>query len=95
VSKRRTARVVFAVGFVILLADGAAAIWLGQISDRPLLSVVGVVLALAAAGLAFAYRRWMTALDAVDEARRDLHAEIGRLRDAVAAARAGRRPPPP
>lgn len=91
-TKRRTARAVFAVGFWVLLVDGAAAIWLGQVSDRPMLVVVGVALVLASLAVTAAYRRWMIALDAVDAARADLKAEIGRLRDAADAARTGRPP---
>lgn len=86
-NKRQTGRVVFSIGFVVLLVDGAAAVWLGQLSGRSVLIGVGVALLLAAAGLVVAYRRWMEALDAVDEARRDLKVEIGRLRDAAAAVR--------
>jgi hypothetical protein len=89
-NKRTTGRAVFSIGFVVLLVDGAAAIWLGQVSGRGLLIAVGVALLLAAAGLVVAYRRWMEAIDAVDDARRELKDEIGRLRDAAAAARASR-----
>ena len=89
-NKRKTGRAVFAIGFVVLLVDGAAAIWLGQLSGRGLLVSVGVALLLAAAGLVAAYRRWMEALDAVDEARRELRDEVGRLRDAAGAARTSR-----
>ncbi len=85
--QRRAARIVFGVGFVLLLADGAAAIWLGQLSGRDSLIVVGLLLVAAAAGLVIAYRRWMSALDAVEAARRDLHTEIGRLRDLAASTR--------
>ena len=89
-SRRKTGRLVFSIGFVVLLVDGAAAVWLGQVSGRGLLVGVGVSLLLAAAGLVVAYRRWMEALDAVEAARRELQDEIGRLRDAAAAARSGR-----
>ena len=89
--RRRSVRLVFGVGFVILLADGAAAVWLGQVSGRTGLVVVGLLLVIAAAGLVVAYRRWMAALEAVDELRRDLHQEIARLREAADQA-AGRRP---
>ncbi len=89
-SRRRTARIIFGIGFVVLLLDGAAAIWLGQVSARPALIVVGVLMLVAAAALAAWYRRWMVALDAVDAARRDVQAEVARLRDAVSAARGGR-----
>jgi len=89
--RRRTGRIVFIVGFAILLLDGAAAIWLGQIAGRPVLEAVGVVLLAAAAGMVVAYRRWMIALDAVDAARRELKEEVGRLRQAADEARAIRR----
>ena len=90
-TNRRVVRGVFGLGFVLLLLDGAAAIWLGQLSGHGILVGVGLLLVLAAAGLVFAYRRWMTALDAVDAARRDLHEEIARLRGAVQDARADRK----
>ena len=90
-TNRRVARGVFGLGFVLLLLDGAAAIWLGQLSGRGILVGVGLSLVLAAAGLVFAYRRWMAAMDAVDAVRRDLHQEIARLRDAAQDARAGRK----
>ncbi len=90
-SRRRTANVVFVVGFVVLLLDGAAAIWLGQVSGRGLLIGVGVLLLAAAGWLVLYHRRWMEALDAVDAAKRELHEEIGRLRSAAADARAERR----
>jgi len=89
-NRRTTGRAVFSIGFVVLLVDGAAAIWLGQLSGRSLLIGVGVALLLASAGLVVAYRRWMEALDAVDAARREVKDEIGRLRDAAAAARTSR-----
>lgn len=86
----RSGRFVFGVGFVILLADGAAAIWLGQISGRGALVVVGLVLVLAAAVFALVYRHWLQALADIAEARRDLQAEIGALKTALDEARAGR-----
>ena len=89
-NKRTASRVVYSIGFVVLLVDGAAAIWLGQLYARRLVIAVGVALVLAAAGLVVAFRRWMEALDAVDDARREIKNEIGRLRDAAAAARTGR-----
>jgi hypothetical protein len=86
----RSGRFVFGVGFVILLLDGAAAIWLGQIAGRGALVVVGLVLVLAAAVFALIYRRWLQALADIAEARRELQAEIGALRGALGDARAGR-----
>jgi hypothetical protein len=85
----RSGRFVFGVGFVILLVDGAAAIWLGQITGRGALVVVGLVLVLAAVALTVIYRRWHGALLEIEAARRDLHAEIGALKSALADARAG------
>lgn len=89
---RGTGRLVFGVGFALLLADGAALIWLGQLSGNRPMVVIGCVLTLAAALLVVAYRRWLRALDDVDLLRRDLRREVDRLRDAVAAARDGRHP---
>lgn len=87
---RRPGRIAFGVAFVILLIDGAAAIWLGQMLGRGMLVVVGLVLVLAAAGLVLVYRRWSAALQEIDVARRDLMEEIGALRGALDDARAGR-----
>ena len=86
----RSGRFVFSVGFVILLIDGAAAIWLGQISGRGALVVVGLVLVLTSAVFALIYRRWLQALADVAAARRDLQTEIGALRSTLNDARAGR-----
>jgi membrane protein implicated in regulation of membrane protease activity len=91
-SKRGTGRVVFGIGFVVLLLDGGAAIWLGQVSGRTAIVVVGVLLLLASAILVVAWKRWMDALDAVDDLRRDLKEEIVRLRKVADQARSGRRP---
>ncbi len=82
----------FIVGFVVLLIDGAAAVWLGQLTGRRLLIFVGLGLLAAALGLVVAWRRWQEALDAVDAARADLKQEIARLRAAAAEARSGRDP---
>jgi hypothetical protein len=87
----RTGRFVSAAGFIVLLADGTAAIWLGQVSGHPLLIVVGLALIAVAAGLALVYRRWRAALDDVAAARDALRSEIGALRGALDAARAARR----
>jgi hypothetical protein len=91
--KRRTGRIVFALGFVVLLFDGAAAIWLGQVSGRRLLVVVGLALVAAALLLALIYRRWLAALEEIARARDALKAEVGALKEALDAARAGRKPP--
>lgn len=90
-TKRRTARVVFGVGFIVLLIDGAGAIFLGQLLGRSIVVVVGLLLLAAAGGMAIAYRHWMIALDAVDAARRELVGELVRLRGAARDARAGRK----
>jgi hypothetical protein len=92
VTKRRTARIVFGVGFVVLLIDGAGCIFLGQLLGRNILVWVGLSLLAAAGALVIAYRRWMIALDAVDEARRELAREIVHLRGAARDARTGRKP---
>jgi UPF0716 family protein affecting phage T7 exclusion len=93
-SARRRGRTVFLVGFTVLLIDGAAAIWLGQVSGRGILVGVGVVLVAAALGLALVYRRWQSALDAVDLAQREAHRGVEALRRAASDAR-GTRPPNP
>lgn len=87
---RRTGRWVFAVAFVVLLLDGAASVFLGQLLGRGLFVVVGLIIIAAAALVAILYRRWQGALDDIDVARRDLKAEIGLLRKAVDRARTSR-----
>ncbi len=89
---RERGRTTFAVAFVVLLADGGAAIWLGQISGRGLLVGLGVVLVAAALALAVLHRRWLAALDDVDAAQRAMRREVDALRRAVADARTGRTP---
>lgn len=81
--------VAFGVAFVVLLLDGVAAIWLGQITGRRSLLVLGLVLMAAALGVAALYRRWRRALEEIQAARDDLKREIGALRRAVEDARAG------
>lgn len=88
-TRRGRGRVAFGVAFVVLLVDGAAAIWLGQVSARGLLIGVGLVLIVASAGLALAYRRWQAAMDDVDAARRAVRSEVEALRQAVHDARSG------
>lgn len=91
-TRRGTGRLVFAIGFVLLLADGAGLIWLGQLSGSWPMVVIGLVLTLAATLLVALYRRWTRALEDVDALWRDLRREVDRLREAVAAARDGRHP---
>jgi hypothetical protein len=91
-SLRGRGRTVFLVAFAVLLADGAAAIWLGQVSGRGVLVGVGLVLVAAALGLALVHRRWQAALDGVDAAQRAVRSEVEALRRAAAAARDGHRP---
>jgi len=91
---RGRGRTVFLVGFVVLLLDGAAAIWLGQVSGRGVLVGVGVVLVAAALGLALVYRRWLAALAEVDRAQREAHREVEALRRAASGARWPRPPGP-
>jgi len=91
---RRRGRTVFVVAFVVLLLDGAAATWLGQVSGRGVLVGVGLVLLAAAFGLALLHRSWQRALDRVGEAQRAMHREIDALRRAASDARSGRPPLP-
>lgn len=91
---RERGRATFLVAFVVLLADGGAAIWLGQVSGHGLVVGVGVVLVAAALGLAILHRRWQEALDEVDAAQRAMRREVEALRRAVAEGRAGRPPQP-
>jgi UPF0716 family protein affecting phage T7 exclusion len=93
-SVRRRGRTVFLIAFGVLLLDGAAAIWLGQVSGRGVLIGVGLVLVAASLGLALLYRRWQAALDDVERAQRDVHREIDALRRAVSDVRGGRPPRP-
>lgn len=85
----KAGRVAFAVAFVVLLLDGVAATWLGQITAHRALLVAGVVLIGTAASVALLYHRWLTALAEVEAARRDLMQELGALRRAVEDSRAG------
>ncbi len=80
-------RVVFATGFVLLLFDGAAAIWLGQILGRRLLVVTGILLVAAAAGLGVVWRRWSRAIAEEDAAGAARAAVVLGVRDAVGGAR--------
>ena len=86
-------RLVFRVAFVVLLADGAAAIWLGQVSGRGVLVGFGVSLVAGAVGLTAVYRRWQRAVAEVAAAGRAVRQEVEALRRAVAAARSGERGP--
>jgi UPF0716 family protein affecting phage T7 exclusion len=79
----------FTVAFVVLLLDGVAAIWLGQVTGRGSLLVLGLVLMAAALGVGALYQRWRRALVEIEAARDDLQREIGALRRAVEDARAG------
>ena len=88
----RRGRVVYTAGFAVLLVDGAAAVWLGQVTGRVALMVVGLLLIAAAMGLALVYRRWMAALAEIAVARDALKAEVGALKGALDAARAARPP---
>jgi len=78
--RRHRGRFLFGVAFVVLLADGVAAIWLGQIGARWPLVVLGAVLVVAAFGVAVFYRRWQVALSEVDAARRAVRAEVEALK---------------
>jgi hypothetical protein len=71
------------LGFILFLIDGAAAIWLGQLSGRTGLVIVGVLLLVVAVGIVVAYFRWLRLLGEVDVARRALRKEIAGLRQAA------------
>lgn len=85
---RGAGRVVFWVAVVVLLGDGVAAAWLGQLTGHRALLVVGVVLLGAALAVALVYNRWLAALAEVDAARKDLARELRDLRRALDEARA-------
>lgn len=85
----KAGRIAFAVAFVVLLLDGVAAAWLGQITGHRMLLVAGIVLMGAAASVALLYQRWLSALAEVETARRDLLLELGALKRAVEESRAG------
>lgn len=83
--------VAFGFAFVVLVLDGVAAIWLGQLTGRRSLLVVGLLLMAAALGVGVIYQKWRRALDEIEAARADLKREIGALRRAVEDSRAGGR----
>lgn len=85
---RRVGRIVCVTGCVVLLIDGAAAIWLGQLTDRLLLIVVGLVLLAGALFLGLMYGRWMDALEDVDAAMRDRRLAADALRRGLEEGRA-------
>ncbi len=85
----RAGRIAFGVAFVVLLLDGVAAAWLGQVTGPRALLVLGLVLMGAALSVALLYQRWVAALREVDAARKDLARELGALRRAVQESRAG------
>lgn len=90
-NRRRLVRGFMVVGFVAFLFDGAAAIWLGQVSDRGWLIVVGVLLLAVAAGVVVAYFSWLRLLDEVNAQRRELREDLEQLRSDVSHARSRRR----
>jgi len=81
--RRHRGRFLFGVAFAVLLADGVAAIWLGQVGARWPLVALGAALIAAAFGVAVCYRRWQLALGEVDAARRALRAEVEALKRAL------------
>ncbi len=85
----RAGRIAFGIAFVVLLLDGVAGAWLGQVTGHPGLLVAGVVLIGAALSVGLLYRRWLAALHEVEAARQDLARELGALRRAVEQSRAG------
>jgi hypothetical protein len=82
-------RATFGVAFVVLLLDGMAAVWLGQVTGRRALLAAGLVLMAAALGVGLMYQRWRKAIDDIETARKDLIDELGALRRAVEDSRAG------
>lgn len=76
------------VGFLAFLIDGAGAIWLGQLSGRKILVVVGVLLIAVSAGVIAAYYRWVRLLEEVDAGRRELREGLEKMRSDVSHARA-------
>ena len=88
-SRRRPGRVLYGIAFIVLLVDGVAAIWLGQVGGRVALVVLGACLVLGSFGLGILYRRWQAALEEVDVARRALRREVEALRRSVQDARPG------
>jgi high-affinity Fe2+/Pb2+ permease len=79
------------VGFAAFLLDGAAAIWLGQLSGRAWLIVTGLLLLAAAAGVVVTYFRWLKLLDEVAAQRRELREDLEQLRSDVSHAQSRRR----
>ncbi len=82
--RRRLVKVAMIIGFLLFLVDGAAAIWLGQLSGRRGLIAVGLLLTVVAVGVVVAYFRWIRLLDEVDVARRALREDLEGLRRAAA-----------
>ena len=89
-TRRGVVRVVFAIAFAVLLLDGAAAIWLGQLWGRRPVVIAGVLLLVASIAVVFWHRRWMRDLDAIEVAKRELRSSIDALRSVVADAQARR-----
>ena len=82
-SIRRPGKILYGVAFVVLLIDGVAAIWLGQVGGRVALELLGGCLVLGALGLGVLYRRWQVAIEEVDRARRALRQEVEALKRAM------------
>jgi UPF0716 family protein affecting phage T7 exclusion len=87
----RRGRFLFGVAFVLLLVDGAAAVWLGQVTGKWSFLILGLALLLGAVGLVPLYGYWRRAVDEIEAARKELKEEIGALKSALDGARAGRR----
>ena len=89
-TRRGVVRLIFGIAFVVLLLDGAAAIWRGPLWGRRLVVAAGVMLLVCAAGVVLWYRRWMRDMDAIETAKRELRHSIDELRSVVAGARTRR-----
>jgi hypothetical protein len=92
VTRRGVVRLIFAIAFTVLLLDGAAAIWLGQLWGRRIVVAVGLLLLAAAVAVVLWHRRWMRDMDAIELAKRELRHSIDELRNVVADARHRPRP---
>lgn len=90
-NRRKLVRACMIVGFLAFLLDGAGAIWLGQVSGRKILVVVGVLLVAVSASVIGAYFRWVRLLGEVDAGRRELREDLERMRSDVSQAQARRR----
>ncbi len=81
--RARLMSAVFVIAFVLLLLDGAALIWLGQLWGRLLVVVAGVLFLVASVAVAFWHRTWMKDLEAIEIAKRERRQSIDDLRSVL------------